>query len=44
MLVRVSSIDADPQHAFAMQDQFAREMVQALDPAFRVRIAGIAPA
>lgn len=43
MLVRVSSIDANAQRAFEMQDRFSREMVRALDPAFRVRIAGQAP-
>jgi EpsI family protein len=40
MLVRVSSIDGDFKRAFDTQDRFARAMVQALDPAFRVRIAG----
>lgn len=43
MLVRVSSIDPDPQRAFEAQDRFSRDMVQALDAAFRVRIAGHAP-
>lgn len=43
MLVRVSSIDGEPERAFRLQDEFAREMVRALDPAFRIRIAGVAP-
>jgi EpsI family protein len=43
MLVRLSSIDADEPRAFAAQDRFARALVQALDPAFRVRIAGALP-
>ena len=43
MLVRVSSIDPDPKHAFEVQDRFSRDMVQALDAAFRIRIAGLAP-
>ena len=43
MLVRVSSIDPDPKRAFEMQDGFARAMVLALDPAFRIRIVGQAP-
>ena len=40
MLVRVSSIDDDPQRAWQMQDAFSLDMVQALDAAFRVRIVG----
>jgi EpsI family protein len=43
MLVRVSSIDADAQRAFDLQDRFARAMVAALDPGFRIRIVGAAP-
>lgn len=43
MLVRVSSIDANARRAFDIQDRFAREMVKALDPAFRIRIVGQAP-
>jgi EpsI family protein len=43
MLVRVSSIDTNAQRAFDTQDRFAREMVKALDPAFRIRIVGQAP-
>jgi EpsI family protein len=43
MLVRVSSIDADAKHAFEVQDRFSRDMLRALDPAFKVRIAGLAP-
>ena len=44
MLVRVSSIDPDTKRAFEIQDRFSREMVKAVDDAFRVRIAGIPPA
>ncbi len=40
MLVRISSIDRLSTSAFAIQDGFARDMVQALDPEFRVRIVG----
>jgi EpsI family protein len=43
MLVRVSSIDPDPVHAFDQQDRFSRDMAAALDPAFGVRIFGLAP-
>jgi EpsI family protein len=43
MLVRVSSIDPDPKRAFEIQDRFSRDMAQALDPAFRIRIVGQAP-
>jgi EpsI family protein len=43
MLVRVSSIDPDSAKAFAAQDRFSRDMVQALDDAFRIRIAGLSP-
>lgn len=43
MLVRVSSIDPEPQRAFEIQDRFSREMAQALDPDFRIRIVGQAP-
>jgi len=44
MLVRVSSIDPEPQRAFEIQDAFSRDMAQALDPSFRVRIVGMSPA
>ena len=40
MLVRVSSIDPEMKRAFEMQDRFSRDMAQALDPAFRIRIVG----
>ncbi len=43
MLVRVSSIDPEPKRAFEIQDRFSRDMVQALDPAFRIRIVGLEP-
>lgn len=40
MLVRISSIDPVSAHAFAIHDRFSKDMVEALDPAFRIRIAG----
>lgn len=40
MLVRVSSIDRDTDQAFAMQNKFAAEMVQAIAPDMRNRFAG----
>ena len=40
MLVRISSIDVDPDRAFEMQDRFSRDMVAALDPNFKVRLVG----
>lgn len=39
MLVRISSIGSDDQRAFALQDQFARDMIAALEPAARQRLA-----
>ena len=40
LLFRVSSIDRDPAHAYARQDAFLRDIVTALDPRVRGRIAG----
>ncbi len=40
MLVRISSIDEDDQRAFALQDRFTREMLQALAPIHRQRLLG----
>lgn len=40
MLVRVSSIDTGTENAYAMQSQFAAQMVQAIAPEFRNRFAG----
>ena len=40
MLVRVSSIDLDPAHAYALQSQFADALAQAMQPAARVKLFG----
>ncbi|HMM54774.1 MAG TPA: EpsI family protein [Candidatus Desulfobacillus sp.] len=40
MLVRVSSIDRDTSRAYEMQDRFTRQMVEALQPELRWRLAG----
>lgn len=40
MLVRVSSIDPNTAQAYAMQGQFAQQMVQAIAPGLRNRFAG----
>jgi EpsI family protein len=40
MLVRFSSIDTEPARAFAMQTQFAAEMIRAIDPASQRRFVG----
>lgn len=40
MLVRVSSIDRVPENAYAVQDQFATQLVQAIAPEHRSRFAG----
>ncbi|MFO1338064.1 MAG: EpsI family protein [Burkholderiaceae bacterium] len=39
MLVRISSISRDDHSAFSLQDQFARDLVAALSPAARARLA-----
>lgn len=40
MLVRVSSIDADPQNAYGLQQRFIDAMLGAMPPQDRARIAG----
>lgn len=40
MLVRISSIDKGTDHAYAIQRQFAAEMIQAIAPENRSRFAG----
>lgn len=42
MLVRMSSVDDDTQHAYAVQETFAKAMVAGLPPAFVKRFAGSA--
>jgi EpsI family protein len=42
MLVRVSTIQADEQHAYRLQDQFVGQMLDALDARDRVRLLGSA--
>ncbi|NRT58338.1 exosortase-associated protein EpsI, B-type [Sphaerotilus uruguayifluvii] len=41
LLFRMSSIDPDSEHAYAMQDRFAVDLLSALDPAARLRLAGL---
>jgi EpsI family protein len=43
MLVRVSSIDPDPARAYALQAQFAQDLLAALPPTARQRLVGVAP-
>jgi EpsI family protein len=43
LLVRVSSIDPDADRAFALQARFIDEMIAAMAPADRARVAGIPP-
>lgn len=40
MLVRVSSIDADPGHAYQLQEAFIRDLLQAMPVQERARVAG----
>jgi EpsI family protein len=40
MLVRLSTIDRDAAHAYAVQDEFAASLAQAMDPKWRPRIFG----
>ena len=40
MLVRISSIDKGSDNAYAIQSQFAGEMIQAIAPEYRSRFAG----
>jgi len=41
LLFRVSSIDANPDQAWRMQASFVRELLQAVTPSARVRLAGL---
>lgn len=41
LLFRVSSIDRDSTNAFRIQESFIRDIVAAIDPAVRKRIAGL---
>ena len=41
LLFRVSSIDADPAHAFAEHDRFVNDMLAAVAPDDRVRLSGL---
>lgn len=43
MLVRVSSVDREPQRAHRLQAEFAAAMVAAIAPEHRARFAGVAP-
>lgn len=40
MLVRVSSFAHDPESAYGLQDEFLRELLQAMPPEHRLRLAG----
>ena len=40
MLIRVSSIDGDSAKAYKFQDQFAQQMLAAIDPQYRDRFSG----
>lgn len=40
LLVRLSSIDDDTERAYAMQGEFAAELIRALEPVDRVRMIG----
>ncbi len=41
ILVRISSVGTDDQRAFSLQDQFARDLIAALSPSARQRLAPI---
>ena len=41
LLFRVSSIDAQPARAFGMHDKFVNDLLRAVAPAERVRLAGL---
>ena len=41
LLVRMSSIDAEPARAYAVHDAFATQLFQALDASARMQLAGI---
>ncbi len=40
MLIRISSIDADKGRAYEMQDNFSNQMLEAIAPESRWRLAG----
>ncbi|MBK9347406.1 MAG: EpsI family protein [Burkholderiales bacterium] len=40
ILIRASSIDADTANAYTMQDQFSKQMIEAVTPALRWRVTG----
>lgn len=42
VVFRVSSIDGNAAHAYSAQDAFVNQMLQAMSPAARARLAGIA--
>ncbi|MEQ1685923.1 MAG: exosortase-associated protein EpsI, B-type [Burkholderiaceae bacterium] len=44
LLMRVSSIDAEPARAYALQSRFADELVRAMRPAERVKVIGVGAA
>jgi EpsI family protein len=44
LLFRISSIDADPARAFAMQDKFAADMMRAVPAETRRQLSGLAAA
>jgi EpsI family protein len=41
LLFRISTIDADSERAFQIQDQFVRDLIPALSPLNRARLAGL---
>lgn len=43
MLVRISSIDADPARAYAMHEHFAQALLAAIEPGSQVHVAGPLP-
>jgi EpsI family protein len=43
MLVRVSSIDSDEQHAFKLQNQFINDMLSAMSEKEQIRLLGALP-
>ena len=44
LLFRVSSIDRDPERAFALQQKFAADLLAAVPPETRRQLSGLAPA
>jgi EpsI family protein len=43
LLFRVSSLDRDPKLGYALQDRFVNQLISALPPSGRTRLAGLAP-